>query len=220
MPIAGHRSRLKTHGDAVAVTGEACTLDSSTLAHITNAARRVIDPTAAVAVYDNAVLVAATSYTFDYLFGKVTRTTGTFTGPVTVDASYLPMLEVAEVTAWKVNQGRTELDKTKMGDTDKSFLLGLKQADGDAELFDLPSSDLDSGAGSVVVETLFGAGASKLLELTLNPDTGVYWRGWIRWVGVDLSAPLDELVKVAHKWKSTAFKGTGQDEFASFSIGS
>lgn len=220
MAIAGHRSAIKTVGTSTAMTNEACTSISSTVYRITSTSRRVLDPTVAVTVNDNGSPVAAANVTIDYLFGKVTRTGGTFTGPVTVTANYLPLLDVAEGVAWSVAMSRTELDKTVMGNTDKAFLLGLGTAEGTIELLDLPTSDLDAGAGSVKLEDIFSNDTPKLLELTINPDgTPVYWRGWVRWAGIDLSAPLDELVKAAHKWRATSFLGSGQTEFASFGIG-
>lgn len=220
MAIAGHRSAIKTVGTSTAMTSEACTSLSSAVYQITSTSRRVLDPTVAVTVNDNGSPVAAANVTIDYLFGVVTRTGGSFTGPVTVTANYLPLLDVAEGVAWSVNMSRTELDKTKMGDTDKQFLLGLKTAEGTLELLDLPTTDLDAGAGSVKLEDILANDTAKLLEVTLNPDgTPVYWRGWVRWTGIDLSAPLDELVKAAHKWRGTSFQGSGQDEFASFGVG-
>lgn len=220
MAIAGHRSAVKTVGTSTAMTNEACTSISSTVYQITSTSRRVLDPTVAVTVNDNGSPVAAANVTIDYLFGKVTRTGGTFTGPVTVTANYLPLLDVAEVVAWSVSMSRTELDKTVMGNADKVFMLGLGSGEGTVEMLDLPTSDLDAGAGSVKLEDIFGNDTPKLLELTLNPDTPYYWRGWVRWPGIDLSAPVDELVKASHKFRCTAFQGSGQSEFASFGFGS
>lgn len=219
-PIAGHRSAIKTVGTSTAMTNEACTMVSSTVYRITSTSRRVLDPTVAVTVNDNGSPVAAANVTIDYLFGTVTRTGGSFTGPVTVTANYLPLLDVAEGVAWSVSMTRTELDKTVFGNTDKAYLLGLKTAEGTFELLDLPSTDLDAGGGTVKLEEVFGNDTAKLLEVTLNPDgTPVYWRGWVRWAGIDLSAPLDELVKASHKWRATSFQGSGQSEYASFGVG-
>lgn len=219
MPIAGHRTLLKVTGDTVAMTTEACTLVSAAVAQVTNTARQILDPTVAISLYDNGVLQTGTTYVIDYLLGKATKNAGSWTGPVTITASYLPVLEYAEAQSCSIAMQRAELEKTKMGDADRSFLLGLKEATGSVENLALLTDDFDPGAGTTKVDTLFGAATQKVLEVTLNPDTPVRWRGLIYWVGVDQSAPLAELLKGSHKWRVSALKGNGRSDFAAWSLG-
>lgn len=89
--VAGRRALVKVVGAPVAFLTEAMTDSGDGLTYqITNAAKRVWDPTAAILVYADAVQQAAGSYTLDRLTGRVTFTANQGAAVITVSGSYLP----------------------------------------------------------------------------------------------------------------------------------
>lgn len=214
MAVAGYRAAVKLTGTSSAMVGEPMTQITTTTAIVTNTAKRVFDPAQAVTILDNAVDVSA-SCSVDYVSGVVTRTSGTWTGPVTVDANYLPLLTVAEVNGVKINMSRPELETSIFGVEDKAFILGEKSASGEIASLDLGNTDLDPGAGTETIEAMQDAATPKLLEVTLDPDAALghqLWRGWVLFPGLDLSSAPSELVKSNVKWtasKELALAGFG-----------
>lgn len=221
MPIAGHKSTLKISGDPVAMTTEACTLVSAAVAQVTSTSRQILDPATAITVYDNGVPQTSTDYVVDYLFGKVTKNSGSWTGPVTITGAYVPLLTGAEAVSVRINSVRAELDKTVMGDTVKSYILGLRSADGEMELLSLPSADLDTGGGTTILASIFDAATPKLLEVVLNPDASPTkkWRGWVVLTGLDQVAKPDDLFRSPQRWTASAIKGNGRSDYAAARFG-
>lgn len=219
MAVAAHRCVLKLTGTAVAMTGEATTDITDYIHQIADSSKRVISPGHAITVYDGASPIAAADYEVDYLSGTVTLDSIP-SGVVTVDAYYLPLFSVAEVREFSVTLARNELEDTVMGDTAKSFILGGKRAEGSIGSLDLLQTDLDSGAGSLVIETEHGTGSYHVLEVTLNPDAPKYWRGLIKVPGLDLSAARDGLVESSFPFSCHQVVATGRSEEVSFSFGS
>lgn len=111
MANAGYKAAVYLAGTPAAVTGAACTSLTSTVYQITNDARRVIDPDAAIVVKANGVTVAASGYTINYLFGKITFAVAP-TAPVTIDYSYVPLSEACSIRGFSLSFERTELDVT------------------------------------------------------------------------------------------------------------
>jgi hypothetical protein len=225
--IPGYNVTIKISGTAVAFTNEATTkLTANTVYQITDTTKRIVDPNAAVTVEVDAdgagggsyAAAAAADFVMGYNFGKVTFAADQGSSAlVRVSGSYLPMLTVAEGRGCSIKQSRTELDKTILGDTVRSFLLGLKHAEGSIDSLSFLSVDLDAGAGTVIIDTLWADGTPKLLEVALGT---LYWRGWVllKETGIDVSA--DDLVKSNIGWVACAQPGSGQSEFAVFGVGS
>lgn len=220
MAIAGYRAVVKLSGDSTAMVAEATTLSGgNTIAQITNTARRILNPAVAVTLKDNGVTQAANTYTLNFLYGKASKTAGSFTGPVTIDASYLAMHSVAEGTSLSINCSREQLETSVFGTTDKSYLMGLKSAEGSIESLALLSTDLDPGAGEIIIEDLFDDDVAKLLEVTLDPDLPKYWRGWVRFHGLNTEATVEDLVKSTVNWRTTSIQGVGTTDNAGFGFG-
>lgn len=209
MPVAGWKGAVKISGTPTAMVAEATTeLVADTTFQITNVARRILDPDAALTVLVDAVPQAATLYTLNHLFGKVT-----FLAPigaaavVTVTGNYLPTLDVIECFEASVQMSRDVVDRTAFkgpASTDASrqkFAL-LKTASGSISHMKALLDDLDAGGGTVKLFEVMANGTRKVLELTLG-DSGYAFRAWFLFDQQELSAARDALVDAALSWQST-----------------
>lgn len=174
MAVAACTCRLYSTGASTVMTTEACG-GSGSVYQITNTAKRVIDPEAAVSVYANGVLQAATTYTLDHLYGIITFT-GTPTAPITVTAAYLPLLELDATVKASLALDRDEIDTTvfKAGEY-RTRILGIKSAELSLTVLAAPNNDYDPGAGTLKLETAFSTPQLKLFELTW-PSTSITFR--------------------------------------------
>ena len=148
MPIAGYNSSLYFTGTSTSMTGEATTNTSGTTYQITDADKQILDPAQSVTVYDGVSTISASTYTVNYLEGEIILGSAP-SGAVTIDANYLPRLEVAcaKSTAWSYS--RNMLDSTCMSETDdfRKRYSGLK--------------DLSISLSHINVLTAYGAAVDK-----------------------------------------------------------
>jgi hypothetical protein len=205
--IPGYGSVIKIPGTSTAFTGEATTLVSGTTYQINTSAKRVLDPAVAVTVKDGGVAVAVSSV--DWLFGKVTLSSAP-AGAVTVDASYLPMLTVAQIREFSIKVSANMLETTNMDTgTARARLKGLATAEVHLLTYDQRETDQDPGAGTQTWASNF-AGA-VMVEIRPNNDTYGF-RGWTILESVEDKAAVDgikelDLNFVGHARSGTA--GTG-----------
>lgn len=193
MASPGYSSTLKVSGAATAMSGEACTDLGGDVWQITTAAHRIVDPTQAVVVYDDATpLAAGTDYDFDYLTGKITLAAPAG-GTITVDGYWLAMLAVAEVRKATLQGSRAQLEDTSFDSGgDRSFKNGLAEWSGQAEMFSQPTDDLDSGTGgSQSFFDFLNDGSAKLIEVY---RAGKFWRGWAVIESIENVSERDGLV--------------------------
>lgn len=109
----------------------------------------MIDPAAAVSVFANGVLVPATGYTLNYLYGIVTFAVAP-TAPVTLNYTYIPLGEACSVKGISVTTERVVLDTSTFCTTNsdqghRRKLMGLADLTAEIESVD-PSSDATRGA--------------------------------------------------------------------------
>lgn len=229
MAIAGFSAKAKLTGTSTAFTNEACTeVTANTVYRITNAAKRIVDPTVAITVQTDPIAdgtwgtIAAADYTFDYLFGTVTFSADQG-GPALVRVSagnYLPILAVAEVRSFEFSASRTVLETTTQDTTGaKTKLLGLGDIEGSAELLAHLLNDLDSGVGGIQsIHSFFLAGTPKVLEF--RPGSGTtYFRAWVKFDGVKEKSEVDGLVTASVAFKGAAVAGVTKAAGASFGWG-
>jgi hypothetical protein len=116
---AGKKVRLKISGAPIAFVADPMTNsgDSKTYT-ITNAAKRVWDPSVAITVFYNAVLQPAASYTINRLTGQVTFTAAQGASAVTVTGSYLPTTTIAEGKSFSFSGKGINGEDNAFGDTD------------------------------------------------------------------------------------------------------
>lgn len=223
----GFQTTIKVSGTPTAFTGAATTaLAADSLGRarrqITTAANRILDPNSAVTVKDNAVAVSAANIAgIDYTTGIVTFVGGyTFVGAITVDGSYLPLLTVAEGRSYSIKRSRTRLDTTTFEHAASTKAhrtsLGRLIADVDLELLDADDTDLDAGAGTVVLQTLMDQATPKLLEIQLA--TGWYFRCWVLFPSIEKTSEEDGLMRQRVLAESCSVSTTGNNFGAHMSV--
>lgn len=103
--FAGYLARLMKPGTPTAVTAQAMTLVSGKTYQINTVARRIWSRAVNVVVKVGGVDHTADVLSIDYLFGKVTfKAAFTVTGAVTVDVTFLPMVDLGKATAYTLTQ--------------------------------------------------------------------------------------------------------------------
>lgn len=201
--IAAYNSKLQITGTSTAITDEPCTttgVDPSKVSQITDTAKRILDPAIAVSVKDGAgAAVSAANYTVNYMFGKINHSAIVdSTGPgVRVTGQYLPLLTVANCRVIALQQGRKPLNISVFDDaiTAERYLMGLRSLNGSFEIIDSPYVDLDSGGGIVELFDILKQATDKVLTFRLGGAGGDELRCWVKLVGLDDSAGVEDLYK-------------------------
>lgn len=130
---SGYVTKILKPGASTAMSGEATTLVSGKTYQITAATKRIINRNAALVINDNGGAVAAADIlSIDYLFGKVTFTSGyTVTGPITIDGEYFPTVSIGCANEFTLTQTAEAIDNTCMDTAQansghKTYEPGLK----------------------------------------------------------------------------------------------
>ena len=207
--LPGYNVTLKISGTSTAATGEACS-GATTTWQITSAAKRILDPTVTPTWYDNGIaILAADIVSVNYLTGTVVFT-GSKTGPITVDMSYLPMLTYTGARAANLTFSADDLDTSVFGSQWRDHIQGLKTASGKIENLELMTTDLDPGAGTRKLSSIFTGGTQVVLEL--SPDGGTtFFRFWAVLFTTEDTSAVDTLVVTSADFTSvtvTAADGT------------
>lgn len=130
--FAGYQAKILKAGTTTGMTGEATTFVSGKTYQITAASKRIIDRSVAITVYDNAVDHTADVESIDYLFGQITfKSTYTITGPVTIDGSYFPTVNIGKARSYTLTQTADPIDTTDFGTAStnggfKTYIPGLR----------------------------------------------------------------------------------------------
>jgi hypothetical protein len=163
---AGHRAGVKIGGISTPMSDEPCSALSATVYQVTNAARRVLDRSVAVVVEADGVVVDPGDYSLDHLFGVVEFASAPAT-PVTVTASYLPLLTLIKSREFTLDLNAQNQESTCFGQgavARDSTLFDLSVTINRLELgFD------DLGDTTNVVDLLL---AGQPIVLELAPETG------------------------------------------------
>lgn len=134
--IAGKRALVKITGAAVAMVDQVCTsLGDNQNYRITDAAKRILDPTAAITVKVNGGAVAASTYSVNRLNGVITFTTVLVRTTVAISTSYLTATAVGGAKSYSWNLALSLVDDTDYdsANTDSGFtrwLAGLWNVNG------------------------------------------------------------------------------------------
>jgi hypothetical protein len=216
MPIAGYNSVVKAVGTAVPVTGEAAAFvsgsDPNKLYQVTNTARRIWDPAAAITVKDGGSTVGAGLYVFDYLTGKIQFVGYTVVGAITVDGSYIPTVAVAEICKYDLKIQANLPDVTSFDSAGwHQFIQALKSFELNLEMWSSPLVDLDAGAGGV--QSLFSFLTNDTPKVYEIARGGQFWRGWYRHEMIQDSADVDGVLKI-----QLGLKGSAQGATAALSL--
>jgi hypothetical protein len=208
---AGYKTTVYKGGEAVATTNEPTTkVTANTVYQITDATKRVLDPTVTVTVEVDADgagaggYVAGTGYTVDYYTGTITFAADQGASAlVRVSASYIPLLSVASARAAGIKRARTILDCTKFNSTGfRSYKYGRLEASGDLELVEDGFTDHDSGAGTQRFIDDIEDAVLVLLEIDMGGQ-GVKARCWATLETLDTNTPGDGLTTTKLSWKAS-----------------
>ena len=211
MAVAAHASTIKTTGTATALTNEATTeFTANTVFQITDTAKRVLDPTVALTVQQDPLAdgswaaVAATLYTVDYLFGKITFTPALGAAALVrvATGSYLALLTVAPVRAYNWQVANEAIDSTVHGTSggERTALYGLGDISGSLKVYEDLLTDHDSGAGTVKFTTAVHDKAPILLELR-SGGVGELLRAWVIFDDTGLGGSVEDLISATLPWK-------------------
>jgi hypothetical protein len=209
MATAGFLGLIYEDGTSTAMTAEACSLVSGKTYRITDAAKRMLDPAVAVVVDDNGSPVSAGDIeSIDYMHGLVVFDSGyTVTGPVTIDANYLPLSFIGDVYEMSASLGRTVLDTTAFTSTqddNKTCKLGLKDISGSFSARDNVATALASrmAAGTVLYLTMGFSGSMSSEHL----------RARVLLTGIEPSVSVDGIVENTYSFQGAAVKSVeGRD---------
>lgn len=225
-PTAAQAGTLKAGTTAVAVTNEATTvLSAGTKFQITNAARRVIDPTVAVTVEIDAdgpgaggyAVAPAANYVIDYLFGTITFASSQgASATCRVSFSYVPLISASLVREASVTVAWDMAELLVLGSSYKARVPTLRDANGDLLLAEVPTTDLDPGAPTIKLVDFVTSGAPLLLELGRGTEV---FRAWVKLQEGSHKFTPGSLYEHSVKWVAHAFQGNGQDEFALWGYG-
>ena len=201
-------------------TGAATTMLAANEYQISIALRRIISPDTAIVVYDNAVAQADADVTINYLFGKIKKVSGNFTGPVTIDYAYMPVVNFAEVRSFEINMSREVHDSTVMASATavRAKTPGLKDASGTIGSLEPLTTDLSGGGVTISVFADWNAGTKRVLEVTF--PSGLIWRAFVKFKDIPENASFDQLLESTINWELDACDGTDQTEGSSFGFSS
>lgn len=196
MATAGYSAKLYRGGPSNSMTAEPTTLVTGKTYRITNAAKRMLDPSVAVTVDDGGVPIASANIeSIDYLHGIIVLDSSyTPSGAVTVDADYLPLLKIADVYTTSITTTVTMLDDTVYEDTAVSRKAGLKDISGSLSVY-------DEGAINTALSALRDAGAIVYITFQHTSSASVaHMRARVLLESSDSSVSVDGLVESTYSF--------------------
>lgn len=199
-PYAGYSGVVKSSGTSTAMTNEACGLVSGKIYQITATAKRVINPEVAVTVKDNSVTVAATNYSIDYLFGRITFIPAyTPTTPITITGEYLPLVDRATVKGWSFEESCDLDDATVLHATNHHHKVNPQLIDMSGKLDVLEALSDDPGSGTGKLRDLLIASTRKVLEITLGAS-GKAMRAFVMFNAESVPIQVDKNIVANASW--------------------
>lgn len=216
-PIAGKKASLKVSGTGIALSNEACTLSTDRLkAQITDAAKRVLDPTDTIVLEHSTTggggpwtTVPASEYTLNRLFGVFTFLSVQDVGELFRVASgdYLPMSSVAMATAYSLSLSAEWPNHPYLGDdagNPRREVVVMKDVTGTLNNF----TDVDY---TVFLDALEN---DDLIVIEFGDETpDIYARMWARIGSDDIAADVGAIID-----NGTSFEGALDDDDRAFSF--
>ena len=204
MVYAGHKCKVRVSGSPLTLTDEATSTADDLTFQITDAAKRVLDPTADITVNVDGVAADPSTYKLNRLDGSVTFKTAQTGATVTISGQYLPLSDVAEahefsyaLEANNEDVSTFQSDYVKKEQTTKDFT---------AELAAWHDVNVD-----VFVEAIRG-GRIMVLEFYVNGVLDI--RAWCLAASDEIESSADGLVE-----ESIEFEGTTDKEERMIHIG-
>lgn len=224
MASAAFSTTIKAGGPSASLTNEACTeVTAGFVFQITNAAKRILDPSEDVTVDVDGVEADPDDYVVDYLFGKVTFSADQGGGnTVRVTAgSYLTPVAVAQAKEFELTVSQQVEDASYfVSDGFARKLATLRDASGSVSTLTTLQTELASGGAgdSTILSEKLTGGTPFLLEI--HPSaTGDKFRAWVLLESAEESGSATGLYSGKINWKAAPVKGSNQTEAALFGFG-
>lgn len=217
--FAAFTTTVKVPGAAVSFTAEATTNTTGNVYQINTSVKRLLDPAVAITVKDGGTPIAATGISaIDWFTGKITLASPPG-GAVTVDASYRPMLAVLLARSAEVSTELASIDVTTFDDVGEYRGLGGEhKASGEFQILDMFDTDLDSGAGTVKLESLLTGRTVALVEYGYNSAAN-FFRSWALLMGLMQGSTPKDVIGGTVKWTSCAQQATSFPGLVAASFG-
>lgn len=198
--FAGYNTEVTVSGTSTAITGEACS-GSGASWQITSTSKRVLDPSVTPTWYDNGVAISSGDVSaVSYLTGAVTFT-GSKTGPITVDASYLPQLPWLLAHNSELNIERDMMDAPVYGSGWNKVIAGLMRISGTGDVRENRATDLDSGGGSRDWVSVLTGGTAVVISIAY--DSTLTHRFWALLQSVGAASEVASLQDFTFAFAST-----------------
>jgi hypothetical protein len=187
--ISGRKSEIWTQtGSTSALTKTACEAvgGSTTIFHVTDAAKRYLDPATAILVYCGAGETLQTSG-YHIAGGCQIHFDAAPTAPVKLTGAYFSMAEVTLCQSWDASIESTVFEITSLGDTTAKF----------------QGSNYTAWSGSIArfyEDNTWGAKAQAnttqhIVRLFTDQPAGFCWTGWATITSWSDSVPVEDLQK-------------------------
>lgn len=172
--LSGKQASVYATGTSTATTGIATTSTDYLTYTISETAKTLLDPSITAIVKVGGVAVNASTYTIYYLLGKIVFTNARASSDVvTIDANYIPKVQVASAYDFTFGKGVDMLDVTRFGDDAKRRITGLKYAYGTLSKWDITETtftDALSNGSAIYIVLSHGAGNSNVILAYVDKD--------------------------------------------------
>jgi len=187
-----------------------------TVARITEAAKRAIDPATTVAVFVDAFEISSGDYSVNFAEGTITFTDDQGNLAVTVTSKYVPLLAVSQAKSVDIQLPAPVLaDVTLLGDTAPRQLAVAQKCSLSLAHFHQMSDDLDTGEGTLLLSTLL-SGAPIFVEVKVS--TLQTLRGWFMPTKADWKHGLDSALEGTLELTGVVQTCVGRSDQALFSL--
>lgn len=219
MALAGYSSVIKGPGTSTALTNAACTkLTANTVYRITDAAKRVLDPTVVPVVEVDTgggyAVAPSSGYTIDYLDAKITFAAdqGGSTTVRFASGSYIPLHTIATAREHSLSVRNDLADVSVYGSGERSKIPKLGDFEGSLGVVEDLYTDHDAGGTTLRLTDLIEEKDPVILEIN-SGGGGNLVRAWVLLDSVDETGGIDDVVM-----GKVAFKASGNSRAKSFGI--
>lgn len=217
--VAGLTARLLQGITPEVMTAQATTSLGGNVYQITDATRRILDPATAVVVDDGGTPIAASGVDdIDFMTGTVTLASAP-SGAVTIDAAYVPTVDIADCFGVSINDSTELYDATTFATSNVSTLSrrrisGLTAIDVEISSLQLLAVEPDDDEDFVIRE-LVDQGAPILIEVRLSTVAPLL-RAWAILSAANIDSPIDGRIESTITASSTLIPTANAGYEASF----
>lgn len=217
--VAGLTARLLQGITPAVMTAQATTSLGGNVYQITDATRRILDPATVVVVDDGGVPIAASGIDdIDFMTGTVTLAAAP-SGVVTIDAAYVPTVDIADCFGVSINDSTELYDATVFATSDVATLgrrriAGLTSIDVEISSLQLLATE-PGGDDDFVIRELVDQGKPILVEIRLAALAPLL-RVWAILSAANIDSPIDGRIESSITASSTLIPTANAGYEASF----